>query len=85
MPGSIFGSISSIETEILPISADGEPLSDYTVSSEAPELLEADIADDGSLCLTWLKPFGGNPIAVTITYKDVDYTYYCVDSTWVPN
>jgi len=82
LPDNRFGSI--MDNDVVRVYANGEPVTDFTVTSHAPELLETAVSSDGTLSLNRLRSFNGTPVDFTITYNEQKFDYQCVDSTWAP-
>jgi len=66
LPGNNFGSIMDSGKEFIKVYNSTERITDFTVQSEAPELLEVGVAADGQLYLNRLNPFEGIPVGFTI-------------------
>ena len=83
--GQVFGDIPDWgdTVEVFKDGKDGELVENFTVKSEEPETMSAEISGAGQICLTKLKSFEGRNIPFTITYKGQEYIFLCNDDSWV--
>jgi len=78
LSGQTFGCISE-RGAIVYVTVDGQQVYDFTVRSESPEMMTAELTADGKICLIKQKSFEGTHVGLVITYEGKDYQFYCND------